>query len=135
MMPDADLRPDVPALDRHPLVVEDPHAAEAAAHDAHVADIFPLRPVAVVVNEPGIEFLLLDRVRQRALGPAFCRIDPAKPQHVGLPQQDVNLHGPAHVRRLAVGIGESSAIVRCGWGRKQQEHRKHRKQVPGGMSV
>ena len=48
---DANLRSDGAAFDGHPFIVEDLHVTGAAPHDAHVADILSLRPVALVIDQ------------------------------------------------------------------------------------
>jgi hypothetical protein len=96
---DPELRADGPAaLDGHPFVAEDLHGACAARHDAHIADILPLGPVAGFIHKVGVFVLRLDRILQRP----FPTGNLAHAQHVGLAHQDVNLYGLAHVRFLAV---------------------------------
>ena len=100
VMSDANLRANIAARDGHELVVELPHATGAASHDAHVADILSHGPITIVVDEVGVEPLLLHRVLERAV----VALDLAEAQHVGLAHEDVHLHGLTHVRRLAIGV-------------------------------
>ena len=102
-MPDADFRADPATLDGHPFVVELPAATKAAAHHTHVAHVLALGPVAGVIDEIGVEFLVFYRVFQRAV---LLALYGSKPQHVGLAEQDVNLHRLGHVRRFAIGVGQ-----------------------------
>ncbi len=111
VMPDADFRTDV-SLDGHPRVCFDSHVAQAASHDAHVSDILPHRPFAVVVDQVGVKLLLVHRMRQRAIGFSLRRVDLAEAQHVRLPQQDVNLNRLVRVGRLSVRIRQFICSVR-----------------------
>jgi hypothetical protein len=101
LMADPDLRPDLAAGDGHPLVVEPAHAAGPAPHDANVADVRTFGPLARDVDEVGVE-PVPDRVLERSL----FTLDLAEAQHVGLAQQNVHLHGLAHLRLRAIGVGK-----------------------------
>ena len=120
VMPDTDLRADVAALDGHPLVVEDPHAAGAASHDAHVANVLALRPIAIVVDEVGVQLLLLHRVRQRALGLPFAGLILPKPSMLDWPSRMYTCTGLLMSAGLPSGSGsciESSPKAEHGTSR------------------
>ena len=100
----ADLWANGPPFDRHPFVVDQSTAAKTASHDTHVANIFSFSPVAVIVNEVRIKLLLFNRMDQTPFNLSLCRFDLAKAQHVGLPQQHVNLNRFAHIGGLVIRV-------------------------------
>ena len=62
-VPNPDLDSNV-ALDRHPLIVEQFHGSTATAHHTNVANVIPDRPIALVINQVGVQFLLVDGMLQ-----------------------------------------------------------------------
>ena len=100
MMADAKFRANLTLPDGHPLVIEKPRFTRAAtSHHAHIADVLTFGPLALFIDEIGIEVLFLHRVFERA----FSSTHLAKAEHIGLAHQDVYLHGLAHIGRLALG--------------------------------
>ena len=131
-MSDAELRADLAARDGHELIVELSRAARSAPHDAHVADILSNGPLTFVVDEVGVEPLLLHRVLERAV----FTFDLAGAQHVGLAHEDVDLHGLAHVRCLPIGVRQLVGLL-CGDGGscEQEEQLKSEGEGVGHMCV
>jgi len=109
VMTDTDFRADPSALDGHPLVIETSHATGAAAHDPHVAHVLTFRPFPRVVHQVRIQLLRLHRVLQRSI---LVTGNPAETQHVGLPQQDVDLDRLGQICGLAVRVRQLPAGVR-----------------------
>ena len=122
MMPNPDLGSNLATLDGHPLVAEQLHRPSAASHDAHVADILTFRPFPSVIDQVGIEFLLLHRVFERAIS----TLDLSKAEHVGLAQKNVDLNRLAHIGRFAVRVGQLT------FGAKNTRHPKAHGQEKAG---
>jgi len=93
MVADTHFRADV-ATDGHPLILIILGRSISGAQDKDVADVLAHGPLTGIVDQVGV----------------FFRSDPlqltwlSSSNHVRLPQQDVHLHGLAHVRGLAIWI-------------------------------
>ena len=98
-MADAVFRPHRLAADLQELVVEELHAAAAADHHPHIPHVGPFGPVARGVDEVRVFLLVLHREVQRAIGSG----DLTETDHVGLAEQDEDLHRFGEVGPLGFG--------------------------------
>ena len=92
-MADSDFRTNI-SFDGQPVVLLVFCRRIAGAHDEGVADIFADGPLAGIVNKVGILFC----------GDSFQGSGLSKAKHIGLAQQDIDLHRLAHVSVLAIRI-------------------------------
>jgi hypothetical protein len=104
-------------LHRHPTVVEHLHAAPFSDHDADVADVLALGPVARFVHEVGVFLVLFHGglegpLRPAVLAPDFAA-DPTQADHVRLTHEDEDLERLGGVGRLG-RVGGSGGGVQGG---------------------
>ena len=106
VMTNSNLRTDLAFPDLHPLVVELPRFTRASTpHHADVAHILALGPITLVINKVRIEIFFLHGMLERP----FTSTNLAKPKHVGLSHQDIDLNRLAHVGGLPIRIGKLGA--------------------------